>query len=229
MGIINLHKLTKTQINRLQELHCRHGHSYLDHQSCILTEKPDIDGLTRHLGFFDIESSHLKANFGFVLGYRIWDDDNKKMYGRNVLPKEINPQFKFDEDLLKEMVEDLRRFTHVVVYWGKDRRHDLPFCRTRCLMAGVGFPGYGELGVIDMYDLAKNKMSLHSYRLGVVCEELGVEAKGHPLKGKTWIMANAGHGPSLDYIGVHCDEDVKCMAPVLYALEPYYRATKLSV
>lgn len=226
---MNIAKATKTELLTLAKLKCRHGHSYLSHPQCLVTEKPALDPTRRHLGFFDIESSHLKANFGFVLGYRIWDDDNQVMLGRNVTPKEINPQFKFDEELLKEMVEDLKKFTHVVVYWGKDRRHDMPFCRTRCLMAGVRFPEYGELGVIDMYDLAKNKMSLHSYRLGVVCEELGVEAKGHPLKGKMWIMANAGHGPSLDYIGVHNEEDVKCMPPVLYALEPYYRKSKLSI
>lgn len=229
MSVFNIHKLTKTQIERLGSMRCRHGHTYLDHQACILTEKPDIDGMNRRLGFFDIETSHLKANFGFVLGYRIWDDDNKVMHGRNVTSKEINPDFKFDEDLMKELVADLRRFTHVVVYWGKDRRHDFPFVRTRAIMAGLEFPLYGEIGVIDMYDMAKNKMSLHSYRLGVVCEELGIPAKGHPLRGKAWIMANAGHQPSLDYIGVHNEEDVKCMPPVLYILEPFYRSLRQSV
>lgn len=226
---MNLHKLTKADILSLHRLKCRHGHTYLEHPKCIDIERPDITGAKRHLGFFDIESSHLKANFGFVLGYRIWDDDNQKMYGRNVTSQEINPKFIFDRDLLRQMVEDFSQFTHLVVYYGKDRRHDLPFVRTRAMMAGVKFPEYGELGIIDMYDMAKNKMSLHSYRLGVVCEALGVEAKGHPLKGPTWIMANAGHQESLDYIGIHCDEDVKCMPPVLYELEPMYRKIKNSI
>lgn len=226
---MNLSKLRKTDIMALAKLKCRHGHTYLEHPKCIDVERPDISGLHRHLGFFDIETSHLKANFGFVLGYRIWDDDNQKMYGRNVRPEEINPQFIFDQDLLREMVDDFKHFTHLVVYYGKDRRHDLPFVRTRTMMAGAKFPEYGDMGIIDMYDMTKNKMSLHSYRLGVVCEELGIPAKGHPLRGKAWIMANAGHGPSLDYIGVHCDEDVRCMPPVLYKLEPYYRKSKLSV
>lgn len=226
---MNLHKLTKTEIARLATLKCRHGHSYLSHPACFDMERPDLAAEKRHLGFFDIETSHLKANFGFVLGYRIWDDDNQVMLGRNVTSQEINPKFLFDEVLLREMIEDFKKFTHLVVYYGKDRRHDLPFVRTRALMAGTKFPEYGELGIIDMYDMAKNKLSLHSYRLGVVCEELGIEAKGHPLKGKMWIMANAGHQPSLDYIGVHNEEDVKCMPPVLYALEPMYRRLKASI
>jgi len=226
---MNLHKLTKTELLELHRMKCRHGHSYLEHPKCVEIERPDIAGAKRHLGFFDIESSHLKANFGFVLGYRIWDDENKKMYGRNVRPDEINPKFIFDEALLKEMVQDFQHFTHLVVYYGKDRRHDLPFVRTRAMMAGTKFPEYGEIGIIDMYDMAKNKMSLHSYRLGVVCDELGIPAKEHPLRGKMWIMANAGHGPSLDYIGIHNEEDVKCMPPVLYTLEPMYRKTKGSI
>jgi uncharacterized protein YprB with RNaseH-like and TPR domain len=228
MGILNVHKLTKPQLARLAELHCRHGHSYLDHQSCILTEKPDIDGMTRHLGFFDIESSNLKANFGYTLSYKIWDDDNKKMYGRAVTPLEVR-SFAFDSVLIEELVKDLKNFTHLVVYWGKDRRHDLPFVRTRALKADVAFPQYGELGVIDMYDLAKNKLSLHSYRLETVCRELGVPAKGHPLDGDRWCRAMAGNEDALKYIETHNEEDVVCMPPVLYRLEPFYRKLKLSL
>ena len=228
MGILNLSKLTKTQINRLQELHCRHGHSFLDHQACILTEKPDIEGLHRHLGFFDIESTHLKANLGYMSCYKIWDPDNDKMYGRALSGKEIT-SFEFDRGLIGELVTDLKRFTHLVGYYCKDRRHDFPFVRTRAMKFGVPFPQYGELQVIDLYDMAKNKMSLHSYRLQVVCEELGIPAKGHPLVGDIWIKSACGHQPSLDYIDLHCEEDVRCLPPVLDILEPFYRALKLSV
>lgn len=224
----NYHKLTKTEIIALSTMKCRHGHTFLAHPQCVEVERPDIAGANRRVGFFDIETSHLKANFGFTLSYKIWDDANQKMYGRAVTSKEIQ-SFKFDDNLLPEMVADLKKFTHVVVYWGKDRRHDLPFVRTRCLMNKTPFPLYGELGVIDMYDLAKNKMSLHSYRLQTVCEELGIPAKGHPLRGRMWIKANAGHQESLDYIETHNEEDVQCMPPVLYLLEPFYRKTKLSV
>lgn len=225
---MNIAKMTKTELNALGKMKCRHGHSYLSHPQCLVTEKPDLDPSKRHLGFFDIESSHLKANFGYVLSYKIWDDDNGKMYGRALKSKEITG-FKFDADLVRDMVEDFKRFTHLVVYYGKDRRHDMPFVRTRAMKAGLDFPLYGEVQVIDMYDMAKNKMSLHSYRLGVVCQELGIEAKGHPLIGDTWAKACAGHQPSLDYIETHNEEDVKCMPPVLYLLEPFYRKLRLSI
>ena len=225
----NVKKLRKPELAFLMDGRCKHGHSWLEHPQCYIKEQPKGDPMKRKLGYFDIESSHLKANFGFMLSYKIWDDVEQKMYGRAITPKEINPRFIFDRDLCKELVTDLRRFTHVVVYWGKDRRHDLPFVRTRCMKHGLSFPLYGQLGVIDLYDLAKNKLSLHRYGLQSVCEELGVPAKGHPMRGPLWIKANAGHKESLDYIEVHNEEDVVCMPPVLYALEPYYRATKLSI
>lgn len=225
---INVNKFTKTQLALLGDLHCRHGHTFLEHPQCIEIEKPPIDPANRRLGFFDIESSHLKANFGYLLSYNIWDDDNKKMYGRQLSASEIR-KFVFDRELLKEFIDDCKHFTHLVVYWGKDRRHDMPFTRTRALKFGLPFPQYGQMGIIDLYDMAKNKLSLHSYRLGVVCEELGIPAKGHPLIGDTWAKACAGHQPSLDYIGTHNKEDVVCMPPVLYTLEPFYRNLKLSV
>lgn len=225
---LNIKKLTKPELAILAESRCKHGHSYLAHPQCLKAEHPEGFPVKRHLGFFDIETTHLKASFGYVISYRVWDDDNKKMYGRNLTKREIR-SYKFDAGLVQEMVEDLRKFTHVVVYWGKDRRHDLPFVRSRAIKAGVKFPLYGELGVIDMYDMAKNKLSLHSYRLGTVCDFLGIPAKGHPLKGDPWLKAQVGDPASLEYVGIHNEEDVLCMPPVLYILEPFYRRMKLSV
>jgi len=226
--LFNINKLTKTEIVALATAKCRHGHTYLDHPACFDVEKPVALMKPRHIGYFDIESTHLKANLGYMSCYKIWDDDNKKMYGRALTGKEIT-SFKFDEDLTKELVVDLVRFTHLVGYYCKDRRHDFPFVRTRAMKFKIPFPKYGDFQVIDLYDMAKNKMSLHSYRLQVVCDELGIKSKGHPLVGDIWIKSAVGHQPSLDYINIHCEEDVICLPPVLEALEPYYRKVKGSV
>jgi len=224
----NLKKLSKTELAFLVEGRCKHGHTWLEHPMCYVAEQPKGDPSKRHLGFFDIETTHLKANFGYVISYRIWDADEKKMYGRNLTNGEIR-SYKFDKLLMKELVEDLKKFTHVVVYWGKDRRHDLPFVRTRSIKAGVSFPRYGELGVIDMWDMAKNKLSLHRCSLQVVCTELGIKSKGHPLMGEPWLRAQVGDKEALEYVGIHNEEDVLCMPPVLDILEPFYRALKNSV
>lgn len=226
--MLNIHKLTKTEVVALAAAKCRHGHSYLDHPKCYETEAPDILGRPRHIGYFDIESTHLKANLGYMSCYKIWDPADNKMYGRALRSKEIT-SFTFDKVLLQELTKDLLKFTHLVGYYCRDRRHDFPFVRTRNLILKQSFPEYGKFQVIDLYDLAKNKLSLYSHRLQVVCDALGIPSKGHPLVGDIWIKSAVGHQESLDYIEVHCEEDVKCLPPVLEILEPYYRKTKGSV
>jgi DNA polymerase elongation subunit (family B) len=226
--MINVKKATKTELEWLATHRCRHSHTYLDHQQCLVSESPEGEPGKRTIGYFDIESTHLKANLGYMISFKVFDAHNNKMYGRTLTSKEIT-SFTFDRDLIRELVVVLRRFTHLVGFYCKDRRHDFPFVRTRAMIHGIDFPTYGELQVIDLYDLAKNKMSLHSHRLQVVCETLGIPAKSHPLVGEIWIKSACGHQPSLDYIDTHCEEDVVCLVPVLERLEPFYRRSKLSV
>jgi hypothetical protein len=225
---MNVKKLTKTELEWMATHKCRHSHTYLDHPQCLVNESPEGEPGKRTIGYFDIESTHLKANLGYMACYKIWDPADKKMYGRALHGDEIT-SFQFDRALIGELVVDLKRFTHLVGFYCKDRRHDFPFVRTRAMIHGIDFPTYGELQVIDLYDLAKNKMSLHSHRLQVVCETLGIPAKIHPLVGEIWIKSACGHQPSLDYMEVHCEEDVVCLEPVLERLEPFYRRSKLSV
>ena len=121
------------------------------------------------------------------------------------------------------------KYSRVVVYWGRDRRHDLPFLRSRALKYGIDFPLYKSLYVTDVYDWAKGKLSLHSYRLQVVCEYLGIPAKQHPLDGDRWLAASIGDEKALKYIWDHNVEDVVALEPVYDYLEPFVRGSKVSI
>ena len=224
----NLKKLKKSEIEWLYFHQCKHRHSYISHPSCYWAERPDESPIEETIGFFDIESSNLKASFGYVISYCI-KPMGKLPLVRCITPKEIHSGT-FDKRLLHQFYDDARQFTRLVCYWGKDRRHDVPFLRTRALKAGVPFPKYGSLYLTDLYDWTKNKLSLHSYRLETACREFGIPAKTHPLDGHTWVKAMAGNQKALDYIGkLHCKEDVVCLEPLYLKIEPYVRGRKESI
>lgn len=229
---LNLKKLTRAQIDWLILNHCRHHHSYLDHQACYFSEKPLDSPIAEKIAFLDIESSNLKASFGVVLCYAIKargvDADKGGLITRTIVEADVKSG-RYDRNILSNLMSDLKEFDRVCVYWGRDRRHDLPFLRTRALKAGINFPEYGSIYVLDLYDWAKNKLSLHSYRLETVCKEFGIPAKGHPLTGDIWLRAMAGKKDALDYITTHCAEDVICLEPVYNILEPYVRGGKVSI
>jgi uncharacterized protein YprB with RNaseH-like and TPR domain len=221
-----IRKLKKSEVEWLNDNTCRHRHTYLEHYRCFLEEKP-VSPMKERIGFLDIETSNLKASFGYIISYCI-KEMGGEMYERLITPKEIKTGV-FDRELLKQFFTDVSRFDRVCVYWGKDRRHDVPFLRTRALKAGTDFPLYRDICVIDLYDWGKNKLSLHSYKLGVVCQELGIPAKEHPLDGTTWVRAMAGDKDALNYILTHNREDVVCMEPLYTRLEPFMRKTKVTI
>lgn len=200
---------------------------YLEHYGCFVREKPADSPLTERIGFMDIESSNLKASFGIVLSYCI-KEAGGNLISNVITPAELRDGI-FDKRLLEEFNRDLKPFHRIVVYWGKDRRHDLPFLRTRALKWGIPFPLYKEIFVVDLYDWARNKLSLHSYRLETVCRELGIPAKEHPLTGEIWIKALAGDKEALNYILIHNQEDVICLEPLYKRLEPFVRNSKVSI
>jgi uncharacterized protein YprB with RNaseH-like and TPR domain len=219
-------KLKKSEILWLSQHRCEHGVTYLEHYNCFLREAPESP-VTERVGFLDIETSNLKASFGYVISY-CCKVQGAELRERILTPKEIQSGT-FDFELLKQFNHDIEDLTRLAVYWGKDRRHDIPFLRTRALKQGLDFPLYRDIMVVDLYDWAKNKLSLHSHKLEVVCRELNIEAKGHPLNGDIWVRAMAGSKDALDYILLHNREDVICLEPLYAMLEPFMRNTKVTI
>jgi len=232
----NPYKLKKKEMTWLMTHKCSHGHTYMEHPSCFYREQPDTSPLKERIGFLDIESTNLKASFGYVISWAI-KEKGGKLYHDLVTREEIlreadtklKSPVKIDYRILKEFYNTVTKFDKIFVYWGKNRRHDIPYLRHRCLKAGVDFPLYREVICIDIYDWTKSFLSMHSYRLGAVCQEFGIPAKQHPLTGQVWIKANAGNEKALEFILEHNDEDVICLEPVYKMLEPFARLQKTSI
>ena len=221
--------MRKSDIEWLATHYCKkHRHSYLEHYgSCFLTEKPVESPFHERIGFFDLETSGLKADFAFIFSYAIRGDDGK-LYGRVLRPEEIHKS-QFDKNLVVEMCRDLKLFDRIVVHYGGDRRFDCPFARTRALKHGADFPQHKDLWVSDTWLMAKNKLKLRSNKLGVICEFFGISAKDHPLTPDIWMTACAGNKQSLGYIWTHNVEDVDSMKKVYELLINHVNKNKVSV
>lgn len=206
MPIIPVRALPKQQLIWMSENKCRHGHNYLSHYNCYLTE---VRGNLRTC-FFDIESGgSLTADWGFMLTYAIKELDGDT-YCDSVTTKEIKKHIR-DERLVQDCCNRLNDFDVIVVYYGKDApmRHDLPFLRTRAVKWGVeNFPIYKQIKVIDVYDIIKTKFKFARRRMDDACRLFNIKGINQPWIPDVWHNAMAGDAESINYIKEHNIDDV---------------------
>ena len=183
--------------------------------------------IKERIGFLDIETTGLNANWDYVISYAIKDGDN--FFGRTLTRRETLNWELLDKNLMREFCEDVKKFDRLIVYWGKDRRHDVPFLRTRSLKWNLRFPFYKEVLLIDCYDMARGKLRLHRYRLENVAQFLSIPAKDHRLDADIWQKAKLGHRPSLNYVWEHNKEYVVTLEKVYNRLIEFYRKTRSSI
>lgn len=151
------------------------------------------------------------------------------MHGRVLAPKEVLDFKTLDKNLMKEFCKIIRAFDRVIVYWGKDRRHDLPFLRTRCLKWNVQFPFYREVYVNDCYDIVKAKLRLHRNRMQNACNFLNIASKQHFLRAEQWQKAKLGNKKALKYVWEHNKEDVQSLKQLYEKLKEFTASRKLSI
>ena len=224
--MLNFHELKKSEILWLWENRCEHGSRYTEHPGCFEKEHPD--GIRpERIAILDIESLGFTANWGYILCYCLKELD-KPVIKRVLTTREVRT-YKFDKILLKQFQKDITPFNRFVVYYGKDRRHDLPFLRSRTLKWGIDFPIFREKYVTDLYDIVKAKLRLHNNRLATACRFFNIAAKDHPIIPDVWCKALAGHQPSLDYILLHCEEDVIATEKLFKEIIPFVRKSKTSI
>ena len=203
---------------------CIHGHNGLTHKNCWKIASGKID----RIGFFDIETFELLADWGFAYCYCIKKLDGK-IIKRSITGEEVLNYKVRDKRLIEQFCEDVKQFDALVVYYGKDtggryQRHDIPFMRTRAEFWGIkDFPKGGEKIIIDLYDVAKAKFKLKRYGLAHVCRFKNIPCKQTPTDWNVWQRARDGHNPSLKYIIRHCEEDVVATELLWKEIYPYKR------
>lgn len=171
---------------------------------------------TLKVGYLDIEATHLKADFGYILSWCI-KAAGKKHMDYSVITRDEIFSYKFDRRLVEEILTAFDNYDVLYTHYGADRRFDYPYIRTRAYAHGLEgrLPARNEKFIMDTWPIARNKLALHSNRLGSIAEAVGIDnVKKTPLSGKMWRLAAVGHQPSLDYILDHNIKDVKILERV---------------
>ena len=173
---------------------------------------------------FDIESTHLKANFGYCIcfGYKLLGARETTVLSVTDYKARHQRHPTDDALLMKDVHRILTNDADIIVsFYGKE--FDLKFLNTRMIMAGL--PPLPPLNAehIDMYYIARYNLALHSNRLAVVAQVLGCPMEKTALSGPIWMKAMAGDRPSISYIKDHCARDVEVLEYVYQKLKPYIR------
>ena len=160
----------------------------------------------------DIETTHLTANFGTGLcaGHKWFDEpeDSVKIISiRDFKGWRRDPTD--DSRLFKALYDVWMKADMVVTYFGAattKNGHDEPFFISKLIEHGL--PVLPEVAHVDLWKVARKYLKLHSRRLDVVSEFIGIEDKKTPVKATVWKRAMVGIPADIEYVEDHCRRDV---------------------
>lgn len=183
------------------------------------------------IGYLDIETSDLNADWGFMLTWYIKPQGSKNYDFGIITQKEIM-EGTYDERITRELLEAFSRYDVLYTHYGADRRFDVPFIRTRAIIWGLGklLPQYLEKFIFDTWVIARNKLKLRRNSLDNIARTLRVKgiSKTH-LDPAIWKRAHIGDKVSLEYIAKHNKHDVILLERVHKKLAPIERPTYKSM
>lgn len=236
-----VHHLRKAEFVWLGSHKCKHGHNYLEHWHCFLSEQPTVpDGRPysmlssissggEKIGFVDIETSNLDANWGIILTYCIKVRGSKKILHDQINKVDIRkyPDDQSDKRIVRHLIKDMLRFDRIVTHYG--RRFDIPFTRTRALICGVPHPHFGSISNDDVWCIARKKLKLNSNRQGTVHRALfGKSSKSH-LDMRYWVAAARGNKKALNHVLEHNRIDVIELEESWEVLKDFVGKTNCSI
>lgn len=223
---IPIHRLKKAEIIWLFTHRCRHGHRYLDHYACYISEHPETN---EKIGFLDIETSNLDANWGIILSYCIKPRGSGNILSDVITKADIKRynQDQTDKRLVKNLIEDILKFDRLVTHYG--RKFDLPYIRTRALIMGIDFPHFGSIQNDDTWVIARRKLKLNSNRLETIDRAFNGESIKTHIQPKYWIAGARGDKRALKYILEHNEKDVIALEGIWLKLNKFVSKTNCSI
>jgi uncharacterized protein YprB with RNaseH-like and TPR domain len=220
-GLANLKRAGNRQYEWLYSHGCSHHHRYTTHFSCFMKEF----SIKEKIGFLDIETSNLKANFGIVLCWCI-EDEKGDIYEDWVTLEDIKKGFE-DRRIVGTCIETMKSFDRIVTHYGT--YFDVPFLRTRSLIHGLMFPEYGELYHTDVWKMAKKSLCLHSNRQDCVAEALQGKTIKTRIDHPAWRKATYGDQAAMKEVVDHCEKDVPDLKKNFYSLLPFNKLVNSSI
>ncbi|MEM2591450.1 MAG: ribonuclease H-like domain-containing protein [Thermofilaceae archaeon] len=175
------------------------------------------------VAMFDIETTHLRADFGFILCAAV------KPLGESVQVFRIDQSPEYakepwnDRWLVEQIREAIAQYDIIVTYYGE--RFDLPFLRTRLLKHGL--PLLPRFRHVDLYKIPRYDLRLHSNTLESLSMFLEGKTEKTRLMPEVWVRASCGDRTALDVVADHCARDVGELEKVFVQLKPLIRAIVL--
>ena len=226
MPIAPVAKLTKKKITWLATHRCEaHGHTFLEHYNCYTKENVEEE----RIGFLDLETSNLNADYGMILTYCILDSRTDEILHGEITPEDIADSRPGREDtrVVKQLLKDLEKFDKVVTYYGA--RFDLPFLRTRAIVDKVPFLTYGALNHRDCWFTVRGKFKISSNRLENACRVILGKTRKTRITSQYWNGATRGEAECIAYVLQHNKYDVLDLRDLFYKIEDYARPNNNSI
>lgn len=204
---------------------CKHYHTYAEHPACWWKEQ----GRKPKIGYIDIETSNLNANYGIIITYCILDNDTDEIIENSIDISEIR-NGNFDKRICRQLIKDMFKFDVLKGYWSTG--FDIPYMRARCLKWKLNFPVYKEIDHKDVYYMVKRLLKIHSNSLEAATKFLGIKGKNH-VHGDQWMMALMCDGEiqkkAMDYILDHNRKDVRILKKLDLKLMEFDRGITKSI
>lgn len=186
------------------------------------------------IGYLDIETSGLSADFDFAITYALLvrDVDTGKTTMRKgrinkqdrIRAEQKNDADRIDEELIAKLVEDISDVDLLIGHWfiGK-HRHDIPFIRSRCAINSTsGFPKHKMVRYGDTQRWSSQIHRLRNNGLDTIADAYDLSTKKTPISTKRWKNASLFQSETaIDYIMNHNIKDVIITYKVHKHLEQY--------
>lgn len=186
------------------------------------------------IGYLDIETSGLTANFDYMLSYAILVRDletgETTIRGDFITKKDrAHAEKEGDADLIDErilyaLIDDISDCDLLIGHWfiGK-HRHDVPFIRSRLAINKVpGFPKHKMVRYGDTQKWGSQIHRLSSFGLASIADAYGISIKKTPVNSKSWKNATQfATKKDVAYIYDHNVKDVKITYKVHRYIEEY--------
>jgi uncharacterized protein YprB with RNaseH-like and TPR domain len=176
---------------------------------------------------FDIETTHLSADFGVILCAVVkasTPPDSKPTKPVILRQDELNPDWdkkrSNDRELSIALRRELEKYDVLIAHNGL--KFDLPWIRTR--LSKWKLAPLKDIKIVDPVQLARNKLRMSYNSLDRIAEFLGVNSKTE-VTGDMWLKAALdGDRRAMNYICAHCVEDVLTLERIVDAVKSYSTA-----
>lgn len=167
----------------------------------------------------DIEASNLFSSIGTIICIGIFDPENFKepfIYFVRKPEEEIKALEWFEEKLAEN--------NYFVLSGWNIKNYDIPFMLGRAVKLDFDFSNLTKLQLVDLLEVARATVKIHSYKMEDVCRWLGIEynpeLKGHDID-EYYHRSLAGDKMAEEKIKKRCRADLVALAKLLEKLRPY--------